>query len=87
MTITHLQTARSQQCLVNHIPSVCHPNDQNIVQLLHAVYLGQQLIDHSIVDTRVAPTGAASFANGVDLVEDDDVKAAVGPCLRGKNDI
>ena len=29
---------------------VGHPDDEDVVELVHAVYLGQQLVDHGVVD-------------------------------------
>ena len=58
-------------------------DDQDVVELLHAVDLGQQLVDHRVVDPCAARHAAALLADGVDLVEDDDVQAAVGAQLWG----
>lgn len=43
------QSTGSQQSLVNHIPPVGHTDDQDVVQLLHAVNFGQQLIHHCVM--------------------------------------
>jgi len=51
--------------------------DQDVVELVHAVDLGQQLVDHGVVDPRAAGHAAALLADCVDLVKYDDVKAAV----------
>lgn len=58
-----------------------YTDDQDVVELLHAVQLGQQLVDHSVVDPRAARHASTLFTNGVDLIEDDDVEAAVGAQL------
>lgn len=58
--------------------------DQDVVQLFHAVNLGQQLVDHGVVDARAAGAGASLLADGVQLVEDDDMKAAVGSQLENR---
>lgn len=55
--------------------------DQDVVELLHAVDLGQQLVDHGVVDSRAARHAATLFADGVDLIKYDDVEAAVGTKL------
>jgi len=52
---------------------------ENIVKLIDSVNLGQQLVDDGVVDSRVSGDGASSLTDGVDLVEDDDVKAGVRP--------
>ena len=58
---------------------VGHADDQDIVELVHAVYLGKELVDHSVVHAAaVAGLRAPSLADGVDLVKDDDVEAGVG---------
>lgn len=45
--------------------------------MLHAVDLGQQLVDHRVVHARAAGARASLLADGVQLVKDDDVEAAV----------
>lgn len=45
--------------------------------MLHAVDLRQQLIHHRVVHARAAGARASLLADGVQLVEDDDVQAAV----------
>lgn len=45
------------------------------------INLGQQLVDHSIVNASVPSHGASRFANGIDFVEDDDMKTAVWSAL------
>lgn len=57
-------------------------NDQDVVELLHSVDLGQELVDYGVVDARAAGHTAALLADGVDLVEDDDVQTAVGTQLQ-----
>lgn len=51
---------------------------KNIIQLIHTVDLGEQLIDDSVVDARVSSDGTAGLANGVYFVKDDDVQTGVG---------
>lgn len=53
-------------------------DDQDVVELLHAVDLGQQLVDHGVVDPRAARHAAALFTDRIDLIKYDDVKATVG---------
>lgn len=56
-------------------------DDQDVVQLLHPVNLGQELVDHGVVHPRAAGARSSLLADGVQLVEDDDVEAAVGSQL------
>lgn len=58
--------------------------DQDVVELLHAVDLGQQLVDHRVVDAGAAGHAATLFTDGVDLIKYDDVEAAVGTELFGR---
>lgn len=48
-------------------------DDQDVVELLHSVDLGQQLVDHGVVDAGAARHAAALLADGIDLVQYDDV--------------
>ena len=75
-----LQPARSEQGVIHHVPPVGHPDNEDVVELVHSVNLAEKLVDHSVVDPRaVAPGRATSFADGVDFIKDDDVKARVRP--------
>lgn len=52
-------------------------DDQDIVELLHAVNLRKQLVDHGVVHARAAGARASLLADGVQLIKDDDMQAAV----------
>lgn len=52
-------------------------DDQDVVELLHTVDLREQLIDHRVMHARAAGARASLLADGVQLVKDDDVEAAV----------
>ena len=55
--------------------------DQDVVELLHSVDLGQQLVDHGVVDSRAARHASTLLTDRVDLIKYDDVKTAVGAKL------
>lgn len=76
-----LQSAGSQQGVVDHVLPVGHADHEDVVELLHAVDLREQLVDHGVVDARVPGHGASGLADGIDLVEYDYVQAAVGSSL------
>ena len=61
--------------------------DQDVVELLYSVYLGEQLVDHRVVDTCAACHAATLLTDGVDLVKDDDVQPTVGAQLWKKRDM
>lgn len=56
-------------------------DDQDVIKLLHAINLRQELVDHSVVHARAAGTRASLLADGIQLIEDDDMEAAVGSQL------
>lgn len=66
---------------VNRSPVMLLTDDQDVVQLLHAVDLRQKLVDHSVVHARAAGARASLLADGIQLVEDDDMEPAVGSQL------
>ena len=41
-----------------HTPPVGHADDEDVVELVDAVNLGEELIDHSVVDAGAARHGA-----------------------------
>ena len=66
---------------IEHLP-VGHPDDEDVVERVHAVDLGQQLVHHGVGHARAVGDGAPLLADGVDLVEDHDVKHAALALLR-----
>lgn len=56
-------------------------DDQDVVKLLHAVNLRQELVDHGVVHARAAGARASLFADGIQLIKDDDMESAVGSQL------
>lgn len=59
--------------------------NQDVVELLHAVDFGQKLVDHGVMDAGAARHAASLLTNGIDLIEDDDVKATVSSQLKKIN--
>lgn len=57
-------------------------NDQDVVKLLHAVNLGQKLVDNSVVHACATGARSSLLADGVQLVKDNDVKATVSAQLK-----
>ena len=53
-----------------------HSDDKDIVELVDAVNLGEELVDHGVIHARtLSPARTSSFADRIDLVKDDDVQA------------
>ena len=69
----NLQSARPSESFIYHVRPVGHANDKDIVQGVHPIYLGQQLVHHSVIHARAAGDAASLFADGIDFVKDDDV--------------
>ena len=59
-------------------------DDEYVVELLDAVDLGEQLVDHGVVHPGAAGHTAALLTDRVQLVKDDDVQARVGAHLTEK---
>lgn len=55
--------------------------NQDVVELLDAVNLGQELVDDGVVDAGAARHAASLFANGIDFIKDDDMKPTIGSQL------
>ena len=52
-------------------------DDQDVVELVDSVNLGEQLVDHGVMDGRTASHRASRLTDGVYLIKDDDVEATV----------
>lgn len=72
-----LETAGTEEGLVNHVDTVGHADDQDVIQLVDTVHLGEDLVDDSVAYASAAAGGTTLFEDGVELVEDDDVEAAL----------
>ena len=53
---------------------VGHSNEQDIVERVHAVNLGEQLIDDGVMHAGATLHAASLLADGIDLVKDDDMQ-------------
>ena len=79
----HFETTRAEHSLVDEIFSVGHANHYNVIQCLHTVDVGQQLVDHKIGCICAVIDGASLFADSIDFVEYNDVQWTFVPvfCL------
>ncbi|GIX63746.1 uncharacterized protein BcabD6B2_31810 [Babesia caballi] len=71
----HLEAPGAQQRLVDHVEAVRHPDQQDVVERVDPVDLGEQLVDDAVAGPGAGGVRAPALANGVDFVEDDDVQA------------
>jgi len=71
-------SARAEDGLIHHVFSVCHSDNEDVVQLVYTVHLRQELVDHCFINTSAGVTRRASgLADSVDLIENDNMKARV----------
>ena len=71
----YLETTRTHQSIINHVLSIGHTDEQDVVQLVHTIKLREELIHNAVADTRASTSAAASLLTDcIQLVEDDDVK-------------
>lgn len=56
-------------------------DNQDVVELFHAVNLREELVDHSVVHSRAAGARSSLLTDGIQLIKDNDVEATVGPQL------
>jgi hypothetical protein len=73
----HLETAWAGQSLVNHVQTIRHANNEDIVELVDTVHLGKQLINNTVTDAGAVVGGPTLLADCVELVKDDDVQAGL----------
>src|SRR5271170_2769984 len=72
----NLQAAWSKKGVIDHVLSISHANEQNVVELVHAIKLRKQLIDNTVANTSpTTSTTTSLLANSVQFVEDDYVQA------------
>lgn len=57
-------------------------DNQDVIKLFHAVYLREELVDHRVVHSRAAGARSSLLTDGVQLIKDNDMEAAVGPQLK-----
>lgn len=53
-------------------------DDQDVVELLHAIDFGEQLVHHGVVHAGAAGHAAPLLADGINLIKNDDVHPTVG---------
>merc|ERR1719318_334400 len=71
--------------VVYHVRPVGHAYHQDVVQLVHPVYLGQQLVDHGVIDPSVPSHGASLLTDSINLIKYDDMQARVHTNIFVKN--
>jgi hypothetical protein len=53
---------------------VGHADEEDVVERVHAVNLGEELVDNGVMDAAAAGDAAALLADGVYLIEYDDMQ-------------
>jgi len=66
-----IETARSNQSLIEDIRSICGTNEKEILLGACTIHLSQQLIQYAVSCTRVSLTCASSTTYGVQFIEEE----------------
>jgi len=56
----HLKAARAEERGVEHVTAIGHPNDEHIVDGVHAVDVGQELVDYGVSHACALEEGGSS---------------------------
>src|ERR1051326_5472433 len=67
-----IETARTQQCRVDHIVPVSGCKDQHAFQCLDAIHLGQHLSDYAFSNVAIVRRCTATRDKSINLVKEDD---------------
>jgi hypothetical protein len=71
----YFESSGAEYGLIEEVLAVGHADDEDVVECLHAVDVGEQLVDHLVAHLRPhAAVHAPLLANRVDLVEHYDVQ-------------
>lgn len=57
-------------------------DNQDVIKLFHAINLREELVDHRVVHAGAAGARSSLLTDGIQLVKDNDMEAAVGPELK-----
>ncbi len=49
--VAHLKAARSKEGLVDHVATIGHADDEDVVQLVDTIEFCEKLVYHCVVDT------------------------------------
>jgi len=73
----NFQTTGTQKSFIDHVHSVGHTNEEDIVQLVNTIQFREQLVDDAVANTGATTAGTSLFAHSVKFVEDDNVETAL----------
>ena len=71
------ETAGTEKSVINHIETIGHTNEKDIVELINTVHFGEKLVDDTISDTSPSRGGATLFTNGIQFIENDDMESTL----------
>lgn len=84
-SIGHPCTRHTEEECSNHVVRRMPPStssnltyNQDVIKLLHTIYLRQQLVDHSVMDAGAACHAASLLTYGIYFIKDDNVQPTVG---------
>ena len=66
----------SKYRFINHIDTICHANNENVVKTVDTINFGEQLVNCGFMHVGPSIACAASLpTDGVNLIEDYDVQS------------
>lgn len=72
-----LEASRTEEGLVNHVFSISHTDDEDVVELVDTIHFGEKLVDYGVSDASSAVGGATLFEDGIEFIKDDDVQSTL----------
>jgi hypothetical protein len=78
-TVSKKRHTRTEESLINHVKTVGHADDEDVVELVDTIHLGEELVDNRVPDTGPVVLGTTLLTNRIKLIKDDDVKVTLIP--------
>ena len=82
-----VESARTEQRRVDQSRPVGGPNHHHVLELLEAVHLGEDGVDHPLGDLRLAKAAAARGHEAVELVDEDDRRRDLARSVEQADDL
>jgi len=70
----HFETAGSEEGFINHVETVCHADDKDVVELVDAVHFGEELVYDCVAHTGAAACSTTLFGDRIEFVEYNNVE-------------
>src|SRR4051812_42462439 len=81
-----LKAPRPEQGRIEHLNIVGCPDHEHQLFAVESVHLGEELIDHGVLDT-AASVGAARAGKGVDLIKNNDRRGGLASAVENLSQV